>query len=153
MSYQFHGFAPQTASISSLLHSRAKFDAGRAFDLEDDLEFCPSLLTDEDLHAAYASDHLSTSSGSPDSSPLQSQLRPNPSPAGAPAAAVATSTSTMLGQLSPAMSPGRTSGPRVRRAIEIVDPNTGLRVASPPLSSPAKLPYNAAHASARRAWS
>lgn len=29
--------------------SRARFEAGRSFDLDDDLEFCPGLLTDDDV--------------------------------------------------------------------------------------------------------
>ena len=28
---------------------RARFDAGRSFDLDDDLEFCPGLLTEDDV--------------------------------------------------------------------------------------------------------
>ncbi|KAJ8102163.1 hypothetical protein POJ06DRAFT_266771 [Lipomyces tetrasporus] len=128
-------------NILAVLHSRAKFDAGRAFDLEDDLEFCPSLLSEEEIQSAttYSSDRSSTS-GSPESSPLQTQVRP--------------SNSGMLGQLSPGMSPGRPGAHRARRAIEIVDPATGLRVASPPLSSPAKMIYPSAHSTpSRKAWS
>ncbi|KAK9314087.1 hypothetical protein V1522DRAFT_438270 [Lipomyces starkeyi] len=141
MSYQYHTYGTPSVSVNSLHHSRAKFDAGRAFDLEDDLEFCPSLLSEEEIQSAttYSSDRSSTS-GSPESSPLQTQVRP--------------STSSMLGQLSPGMSPGRPASHRVRRAIEIVDPATGLRVASPPPSSPAKMIYpNVQSTPSRRAWS
>ncbi|KAK9465971.1 hypothetical protein V1512DRAFT_209325 [Lipomyces arxii] len=145
MSYQYHSYSQPTllGTNSALLHSRAKFEAGRAFDLEDDLEFCPSLLSEEELQSAtsYSSD-LSSTSGSPESSPLQTQVRP---------------TTNIMGQLSPGMSPGRPLAHRVRRAIEIVDPSTGLRVSSPPLSSPAKLPFQTAQAHVvalnRRAWS
>ena len=28
---------------------RAKFEAGRSFDLEDDWEFCPDLMTEDDV--------------------------------------------------------------------------------------------------------
>lgn len=28
---------------------RARFEAGRSFDLDDDLEFCPGLLTEDDV--------------------------------------------------------------------------------------------------------
>lgn len=28
---------------------RVRFEAGRSFDLDDDLEFCPGLLTDDDV--------------------------------------------------------------------------------------------------------
>ncbi len=36
----------ETASISAF---RTKFEAGRSFELEDDLEFCPGLLTESDV--------------------------------------------------------------------------------------------------------
>jgi len=35
-----------TASISTF---RQKFEAGRSFDLDDDMEFCPALLTESDV--------------------------------------------------------------------------------------------------------
>lgn len=28
---------------------RARFEAGRSFDIDDDLEYCPGLLDDEDV--------------------------------------------------------------------------------------------------------
>ena len=33
---------------------RIRFEAGRSFDLDDDLEFCPGLLTEDDVSAEYA---------------------------------------------------------------------------------------------------
>lgn len=33
----------------SLCNFRVKFEAGRSFDLEDDMEFCPGLLTETDV--------------------------------------------------------------------------------------------------------
>ena len=30
---------------------RARFEAGRSFDLDDDLEFCPNLLTEDDVRS------------------------------------------------------------------------------------------------------
>lgn len=36
----------ESASISSF---RIKYEAGRSFDLEDDMEFCPALLTESDV--------------------------------------------------------------------------------------------------------
>lgn len=30
---------------------RVRFEAGRSFDLDDDLEFCPGLLTEDDVSA------------------------------------------------------------------------------------------------------
>jgi hypothetical protein len=35
-----------TASVSAF---RQKFEAGRSFDLDDDMEFCPALLTETDV--------------------------------------------------------------------------------------------------------
>ncbi|KAL8902540.1 MAG: hypothetical protein Q9207_004616 [Kuettlingeria erythrocarpa] len=83
---------------------RARFEAGRSFDLDDDLEFCPGLLTEDDvssrpsplnvaptvvcdqdaddgyeqqLHSIHSSSSDgSMSSGSPQSSPLQHQIQP-----------------------------------------------------------------------------
>jgi hypothetical protein len=37
------------AEVASLNNFRNKFEAGRSFDLEDDLEFCPGLLTENDV--------------------------------------------------------------------------------------------------------
>ena len=36
---------------------RARFEAGRSFDLDDDLEFCPGLLTEDDvsIHDVFSS--------------------------------------------------------------------------------------------------
>jgi hypothetical protein len=36
----------ETANLSTY---RTKFEATRSFDLEDDMEFCPSLLTESDV--------------------------------------------------------------------------------------------------------
>jgi Domain of unknown function (DUF4452) len=35
-----------TVSITAF---RQKFEAGRSFDLDDDMEFCPALLTESDV--------------------------------------------------------------------------------------------------------
>lgn len=34
---------------TSVAAFRARFEAGRSFDLDDDLEFCPDLLTEEEV--------------------------------------------------------------------------------------------------------
>jgi hypothetical protein len=39
-----------TESVS-VANFRMKFEAGRSFDLEDDMEFCPGLLTESDVSA------------------------------------------------------------------------------------------------------
>jgi hypothetical protein len=36
----------EAASVTAF---RARFEAGRSFDLDDDLEFCPGLLTEDDV--------------------------------------------------------------------------------------------------------
>ena len=38
---------------------RMRFEAGRSFDLDDDLEFCPSLLTEDDvsIHRNFNPNH------------------------------------------------------------------------------------------------
>ncbi|KAL8815199.1 MAG: hypothetical protein Q9223_005646 [Gallowayella weberi] len=80
---------------------RARFEAGRSFDLDDDLEFCPGLLTEDDVSTTLSLESFllsensntdrtilqlqsihssssdgSLSSGSPQSSPLQQQIQP-----------------------------------------------------------------------------
>jgi hypothetical protein len=36
----------ENASVTAF---RVRFEAGRSFDLDDDLEFCPGLLTEDDV--------------------------------------------------------------------------------------------------------
>ena len=36
---------------------RARFDAGRSFELDDDLEFCPGLLTEDDVSRQHLKIH------------------------------------------------------------------------------------------------
>jgi hypothetical protein len=133
----------EAASVTAF---RARFEAGRSFDLDDDLEFCPGLLTEDDLQSIHSSsDRSSLSSGSPASSPLQQQIQPaqqvspsfslsshsNPY---APSPSAFFQPSQMKMHQAPA---GRT------RKIPIVNPNTGMRVPSPPLSiSPSRMQHN-----------
>lgn len=39
----------ELAEAPTVTAFRARFEAGRSFDLDDDLEFCPSLLTEDDV--------------------------------------------------------------------------------------------------------
>lgn len=39
----------EAASVAAF---RTRFEAGRSFDLDDDLEFCPGLLTEDDVSHA-----------------------------------------------------------------------------------------------------
>ncbi|KAI9832237.1 MAG: hypothetical protein M1826_002241 [Phylliscum demangeonii] len=117
---------------------RTRFDAGRGFDLDDDLEFCPALLTEEDLLyvSPPSSDRSSLSSVSTESSPVQQQIHPSSyatSPPD-PSASVASPSSLPL----PISSHAKLHQPaalRMRNPIPIVNPSTGMRVPSPPEST------------------
>ncbi|RVD84971.1 uncharacterized protein DFL_003307 [Arthrobotrys flagrans] len=75
MSYAYASFHAQTRT---LLNARFRYEAARSFDLDDDLEFCPALLSEEELQSVHSgSDRSSLSSGSPNSSPLQHQIQPS----------------------------------------------------------------------------
>jgi hypothetical protein len=136
---------------------RARFEACKGFDLDDDLEFCPGLLTEDDVrltssaHSPQAntsqlqsvssmSDRSSNSSGSPSASPLQHQVHPQqqvsppftlaPSFQPAPAFSAQPATHKIL----------QPTAVRSHKAIPIVNPSTGMRVASPPNSvSPGRM--------------
>ncbi|KIW33714.1 uncharacterized protein PV07_00542 [Cladophialophora immunda] len=142
----------------SITAYRARFEAGRSFDLDDDLEFCPNLLTlDEvcgeplsttscltDFFAkrqsvtSGSSDRSSLSSGSPNSSPLQSQIQPQQI-----TPALSISSAATSAYMSPPSFAGHHSSLKIHQpsairsrnnAIPIVNPSTGNRIASPPSS-------------------
>lgn len=48
---QYRGFksVKELAETPAVTAFRARFEAGRSFDLDDDLEFCPGLLTEDDV--------------------------------------------------------------------------------------------------------
>ncbi|KAH0605507.1 uncharacterized protein H6S33_004729 [Morchella sextelata] len=143
--FQHH---PSTASSGnrSLPTFIEKFEAGRSFEMEDDFAFIPELCTEEERQMMdfSGSDRSSNSSGSPQSSPLQHQVQPSTAyPHAAPYANMFNPNMHMKYQ-APAALP-----PRQRNAIPIVNPNTGLRVASPPLASPSRMPTSNL---ARRVW-
>jgi len=50
---QFRGVKSmrELAEAPAVTAFRARFEAGRSFDLDDDLEFCPGLLTEDDVGA------------------------------------------------------------------------------------------------------
>ena len=143
------------AEPPSVLAYRARFEAGRSFDLDDDLEFCPNLLTFDEVcgeplstipsltdflgkrqSVTSASDRSSLSSGSPDSSPLQAQIQPQITPA------LSLSSAVTSAYMSPPtytnnnnLQIHQPSAIRSRNnAIPIVNPSTGTRIASPPSS-------------------
>jgi hypothetical protein len=144
---------------------RARFEAAVSFDLDDDLEFCPALLTDEDIasiHSSPSSDRSSLSSLSPEHSPIQQQIQPLPQvssfslsaqnsfvhhsyqPSPSPSASFNPSANSYFSPSSPMKNNGlNAANARSRNAIPIVDPSTGMRMPSPPTSiSPARIPQS-----------
>jgi hypothetical protein len=112
--------------LAALNHFRMRFEAQRSFDLDDDLEFCPNLLTESDHMSinSASSDRSSLSSGSPESSPQSHQVAPH--------------SGFSLNSNSAAYIPSYQSQPtplklhqpaatRIRNAIPIVNPLTGIR--------------------------
>ncbi|KAF4121640.1 hypothetical protein GMORB2_2048 [Geosmithia morbida] len=157
---QFRGVrSMKELNDSASLHAfRNKFEAGRSFELEDDLEFCPGLLTETDVSypatptssspplthgqivsISSASERSSLASNSPQSSPTQQpqsvaptfSLNTSSPPFIPPSSYQAQQASLKLHQ------PAATRG---RNAIPIVNPTTGISMSSPPSSvSPAKM--------------
>lgn len=127
------GFPPHLLARSHYIY---RYEAARSFDLDDDLEFCPGLLTDEEMQHvnSSSSDKSSTSSGSPTSSPLQHQIQPSSSPLYNTSPYQPTYSAKSYTSQSPNanIKLGQQTS-RARNAIPIVNPNTGMRVASPPL--------------------
>lgn len=153
---QFRGVRSmkELAETPSITAFRQRFEAGRSFDLDDDLEFCPGLLTEDDLHSIHSSsDRSSLSSGSPESSPLQHQIQPTQQVTptfSLPSAANNFHPVTAQPSSSSQMKLHQPAAVRSRNAIPIVNPSTGMRVASPPPSvSPARM---ASHLNVTRRW-
>jgi len=142
----------------TLSQYRQRFEAGRSFDLDDDMEFCPNLLSfdevgDEPFSSSTSladylkrqsvtsgsSDRSSMSSGSPDSSPLQTQIQPQQitpslSISSAATSAYVVSPPTFMSNNN-SLKIHQPSALRSRtNAIPIVNPSTGIRIASPPSS-------------------
>ncbi|POS69061.1 hypothetical protein DHEL01_v212544 [Diaporthe helianthi] len=120
----------ESQSVSSF---RSKYELGRSFDLEDDLEFCPGLVTESDL-AYSGSERSSLASNSPTGSPTQqpqqvaaSYTLNSSSPAFLPPSFQTHHSQTKLHQ------PAAT---RARNAIPIINPanGQGLTMPSPPSS-------------------
>lgn len=160
---QFRGVRSmkELTGSASLSAFRTKFEAGRSFELEDDLEFCPGLLTESDVSSSpteqyfssrissdwspqqlvsfsSASERSSLASNSPESSPTQQPQTVAPgfslnssSPAFIPPNFQTQQSSMKLHQ------PAATRG---RNAIPIINPLTGISMSSPPPSvSPGRL--------------
>jgi Domain of unknown function (DUF4452) len=122
----------------SITAFRVRFEAGRSFDLDDDLEFCPNLLTDDERLSIHSgsSDRSSLSSGSPDTSPIQHQIQPQQqvTPAISLSSTAAPFVSPSFSSMNHQVGMHQPSALRTRKAIPIVNPITGMRVASPPSS-------------------
>lgn len=118
---------------------RARFEAGRSFDLDDDLEFCPNLLTWDERQsvASGSSDRSSLSSGSPDSSPLQHQIQPHMGPVlTLPSAYTSPPTNYSMSNSTKLYQP---SAIRSRNPIPIVNPDTRNRMSPPSSISPSMM--------------
>ena len=137
---QYNRIVKKEEEAAAVVNYRQRFEAGRSFDLDDDLEFCPNLLTEVDMVSIHSSssDRSSLSSGSPESSPSTHQVSPdsgfslnsNSNPY-IPQSYQSQTASLKLHQ------PAAT---RIRNAIPIVNPSTGLASMSPPASaSPARM--------------
>ncbi|KAL2160123.1 hypothetical protein VTH06DRAFT_1778 [Thermothelomyces fergusii] len=139
---QFRGIKSmkELTDAANLSAFRMRFEAVRSFDLEDDMEFCPNLLTESDLISIHssASERSSLASNSPQGSPTQQPTQ--------------VASSFMLHLNSPAFIPPsyqpqqpalklhQPSATRPRNAIPIVNPATGISVSSPsPSASPARM--------------
>ncbi|KAI0154467.1 hypothetical protein GGR57DRAFT_115746 [Xylariaceae sp. FL1272] len=142
---QFRGVKSmkELSESASVVAFRSQFEASRSFDLEDDMEFCPKLLTESDIVSisSASSDRSSLSSGSPNASPTQhpQQVASNfslnsSSPVFIPPSFQHQPSSLKLHQ------PAAT---RTRNAIPIINPANGLTMSSPPPSvSPARMHHH-----------
>ncbi|KAI9888245.1 MAG: hypothetical protein M1814_000804 [Vezdaea aestivalis] len=120
---------------------RARLEAERSFDLDDDMEFCPGLLTEDDFHSIHSSsDRSSLSSNSPDLSPVQQQILP--SHQATPAFTLPSNSypnSYPIPEVTSNMKLHQPAAKRPINAIPIVNPSTG-RTSSPPQSiSPGRM--------------
>jgi hypothetical protein len=126
---------PEPAPTVTMLQYMESLEQWISFDLDDDIEFCPNLVSESDMASlSSASERSSLPSSSPSSSPTQQPQT------------VATGflSSFTPGFLPPAFSPHQTlpiHQPAATRAIAIIDPTTGIPVSSPsPSVSPGRMP-------------
>ncbi|PHH55120.1 hypothetical protein CFIMG_002755RA [Ceratocystis fimbriata CBS 114723] len=143
----------------ALMNFRSRFEATRSFDLEDDMEFCPNLLSENDLISIHSSssEHSSLASNSPEASPTQI-----PQSVATPfSLSSSTSSSSPPTYLAPAFTSAQAAGlklhqpaaTRARNPIPIINPATGTAmhaaagVSPPPSVSPGRM-----HSSIGRRW-
>ncbi|KAK4236438.1 hypothetical protein C8A03DRAFT_16916 [Achaetomium macrosporum] len=139
---QFRGVRSmkELTESANLATFRMRFEAVRSFDLEDDMEFCPGLLTENDLVSIHssASERSSLASNSPQGSPTQQPTQVassfsfnSSSPSFIPPAYQSHQSPLKLHQ---------PSATRARNAVPIINPATGVSLSSPPPSvSPARM--------------
>ncbi|KAF7544133.1 hypothetical protein G7046_g9846 [Stylonectria norvegica] len=159
---QFRGVRSmkELTEVASLSNFRNKFETSRSFDLEDDMEFCPGLLTETDVSDSSAANSSTSSpiltgfhpqlvsiSSSSERSSLASNS-PNSSPTQQPQTVVP---GFSLNSTSPAFIPPtyhhqpslklhQPAATRGRNAIPIINPATGISMSSPPQSvSPGRM--------------
>ncbi|CZS89639.1 uncharacterized protein RAG0_00957 [Rhynchosporium agropyri] len=143
---QFRGVARKEEEDKAGREFRLQFEAARSFDLQDDVDFCPNLLTESDrsdfgsIHSS-ASDRSSLSSGSPESSPQTYQVAPDTSFTLNSSSAPYMPSSSYQSQPT-SLKLHQPAATRIRNAIPIVNPSTGMSVASPPQSvSPSRMQH------------
>lgn len=129
----------ELAESQNFVAARTRFEATRSFDLEDDMEFCPSLCSqlDFDVVSIASSERSSLASSSPESSPTQQPQTVAPgfslNSSSPPFIPPAFSHQSSLKLHQP-------SATRARNAIPIINPSTGATMSSPPPSvSPARM--------------
>lgn len=125
----------------SLSRARARYEAARSFDMDDDFLFCPATTEHELSQQSYDSTSSYSSSDSPHTSPTthqaqpfyQSQFHLHP-PQQQPSLMQPPPQLHPTPQQSKASMIARSKSPKKRTAIAIVDPTTGMRISSPPLA-------------------
>jgi hypothetical protein len=147
---QYNKIAKREEEAATIVNYRQRFDLARSFDLEDDAEFCPNLLTESDMVSinSSSSDRSSLSSGSPSSSPQSTQVNLSPS-----------ANFSLNSNSHPFVHSGfnvstlklhQPAATRMRNAIPIVNPNDGA-LSSPPASvSPSRMHQHQQQSMARR---
>ncbi|KAG9248680.1 hypothetical protein BJ878DRAFT_327317 [Calycina marina] len=131
--------AKKEEEAQALANFRQRFELGRSFDMDDDLEFCPNLIDDADRDmysiTSSGSDRSSLSSGSPEHSPQAHQVIPE-------TFSLNTNTTPYVppyNNHTASLKMHQPAATRTRSAIPIVNPATG-RMSSPPHTlSPARM--------------
>jgi hypothetical protein len=152
MSFGYPTFHPQARSLHT---ARYRYEAARSFDLDDDLEFCPALLSEEEFQSVHSgsSDGSSLSSGSPNGSPLQHQIQPSSSTSSPYSYSSHSSYGAPISSYPTQVKMQQAPSQRTRNAIPIVNPTTGMRVSSPPMMMPPSNQRSHHHSNiSRRPW-